>query len=76
MNPGVGGGSNGTGGAEDDSNGLLATAAGVLRLPGVETYPDGTWLGDPDDTSRRVRSPITPQLVTNYLHLFESLLTH
>ncbi|XP_018007197.1 uncharacterized protein LOC108664997 [Hyalella azteca] len=57
---------------KDAGSGVLATSTGVLRLPGVEQYPDGTWLGDPDVASRRVRSPITPQ---NLLHINSTCMT-
>lgn len=60
------------GGSENGGAGILATAAGVLRLPGVEDYPEGTWLGDPDSPSKRVRSPITPQ---NLLHINSTCVT-
>ncbi|KAF2360923.1 BEN domain [Trinorchestia longiramus] len=56
----------------DAGSGVLATSTGVMRLPGVEDYPDGTWLGDPDVPSRRVRSPITPQ---NLLHINSTCMT-
>lgn len=48
---------------KDAGTGVLATPSGVMQLPGMDVYPEGTWLGDPDVPSRRVRSPITPQLV-------------
>ncbi|CAL1301728.1 unnamed protein product [Larinioides sclopetarius] len=52
-------------------NGAVPVSSKVtfITLNREEDYPNGTWLGDPDNPERRVRCHITPTVLILVIHL-------